>query len=208
MGRPPGTGKRPRCRGPMARRVACMLWAIVAIGGPRAAVSAESLAVSVDREGALLRVHATLGADASAQLCYEVLADFDHIEQFIPGMRTSDVISAAGEPIRLHQVGEATAGPFSFDIDVTLAVTERPPTRIEFHRIAGNLERMTGGWEVEGDASHCSIVYRADIDPAFWVPPLIGPRLMRNQVETQMRGLLHEIARRAGRTPLPGAEGS
>jgi ribosome-associated toxin RatA of RatAB toxin-antitoxin module len=196
------------CREPVARRRVFALWAVVAIGGLQSAGAAESLVVDVEREGALLRVHATLGADAPAQLCYEVLADFDHIEQFIPGMRTSDVISAAGEPIRLHQVGEASAGPFSFDIDVTLAVTERPPTRIEFHRIAGNLERMTGGWDVAGDASHCSIVYQADIDPAFWVPPLIGPRLMRNQVETQMRGLLAEIARRAARTPSAGARGS
>lgn len=206
MCRPPGTGKRSR--EPTARRVACALWGVVGVCGLRSSLAADSLAVSVDREGGLLRVHATLGADAPSQLCYEVLADFDHIEQFIPGMRTSDVISAAGEPIRLHQVGEASAGPFRFDIDVTLAVTERPPTRIEFHRIAGNLERMTGGWDVTGDASHCSIVYRADIDPAFWVPPLIGPRLMRNQVETQMRGLLDEIARRAGRAPAAGAHGS
>lgn len=166
-----------------------------------------SLVVEVERAGAVLRVHAMLGADAPAQLCYDVLADFDHIEQFIPGMRISDVISAPGEPIRLHQVGEASAGPFSFDVDVTLAVTEQPPTRIEFRRIAGNLERMTGGWDVSGDAHRCDIVYRADIDPAFWVPPLVGPRLMRNQVETQMRGLLGEIARRAGRTPPAGAHG-
>jgi hypothetical protein len=167
----------------------------------------ESLAVRVERDRALLRVQATLGADAPPQLCYEVLADFDDIEQFVPDLRTSDVISAPGEPIRLHQVGVARAGPFRFDIDGTLAVTEQPPTRIEFERIAGNLEQMSGGWDVSGDATHCTIVYRADIDPAFWVPPLIGPRLMRNRVEAQMRGVLDEIARRAGRSEAPRTNG-
>jgi ribosome-associated toxin RatA of RatAB toxin-antitoxin module len=166
-------------------------------------VAAESLEIDVAREGPLLRVLATLGADAPARLCYDVLADFDDIEQFVPGMRSSDVISAPGEPIRLHQLGETSVGPLRFAIDVTLAVTEHPPTRIEFHRIDGNLEQMTGGWDVTGDEAHCDIVYRADIDPAFWVPPLIGPRLMRSQVEMQMRGVLHEIARRASQAAAP-----
>jgi ribosome-associated toxin RatA of RatAB toxin-antitoxin module len=185
---------RPTAPGGLVR-VLCVL----ALGcwAARPTVAEESLEVVVTRDGPLLRVHATLGADAPTRLCYAVLADFDHLEQFVPGLLASDVISAPGEPIRLHQVGKASAGPLRFAIDVTLAVTEHPPTRIQFRRIDGNLEEMTGGWDVTGGESRCDIAYRADIDPAFWVPPLVGPRLMRNQVETQMRGVLDEIARRA-----------
>jgi hypothetical protein len=177
------------------------LLAVAGIVHCQSARAAETLEINVDRDGPLMLVRATLASDASAALCYEVLADFDHIEDFAPGMHASDVISAPGQPIRLRQIGDASAGPFKFEIDVTLAVTESPPTHIGFQRVAGNLRQMTGGWDVSGDGSHCDIAYRADIEPQFWVPPLIGPRLMRNQVETQMRGVLAEIRRRAGHVP-------
>ena len=153
------------------------------------------------REGRVLHVKATLGADAPSRLCYAVLADFDRLEEFVPGLISSDVLSAPGEPIVLHQVGEASAGPFDYTLDVTLAVHERPPVRIEFERTDGNLRQMKGSWSVAGDTTHCDIEYLADIEPAFWVPPLIGPMLMRNQVETQLEGVLQEIHRRAATGP-------
>jgi ribosome-associated toxin RatA of RatAB toxin-antitoxin module len=185
-GRPPRTGAG----------VALVGVALLALAsGPGHA--AEPHEIHVKRKGSTLRVHATLGADAPATTCYEVVADFDAIEEFIPDMITSDIVSAAGEPLLLRQVGNGNAGPFQVVIDVTLALTVQPPTRIDFERVAGNLERMRGRWIIGGDASRCEIDYRAEIEPSFWVPPLIGPRLMRNQLEKQMRGLLVEIRRRA-----------
>jgi hypothetical protein len=125
-----------------------------------------------------------------------VLADFDRLEEFVPGLISSDVVSAPGEPIVLRQVGEASAGPFDYTLDVTLAVREHPPERIEFERLDGNLRQMKGSWTVAGTATHCDIAYLADIEPAFWVPPLIGPVLMRNRVEKQLEGVLQEVRRR------------
>jgi hypothetical protein len=114
-------------------------------------------------------------------------------------MVSSRVVSPPGAPVRLRQVGKAGVGLFHVTIDVTLAVTVDAPKRIEFDRVDGNLAQMRGTWTVEGDAENCALAYRAEIEPEFWVPPLIGPLLMQNQVEQQMRGLLAEILRRAGR---------
>lgn len=169
------------------------------------AAAADPLEVSVERDGALLQVRASLRVEAPANTCFAVLADYDRIEQFVPGMVSSDVVSPPGQPIRLRQVGQAGVGPFRATLDVTLAVTEHPPTRIDFERVAGNLERMRGGWVVAGDASRCGITYRAEIEPQFWVPPLIGPKLMRSQVEAQLRGLQQEILRRSVPATTPPA---
>lgn len=168
-----------------------------------AALAEESLQTDVTREGRVLQVRATLAADAPAATCYTVLADFDRLEEFIPGLVSSDVLSAPGEPIRLHQVGKASAAFFRVTLDVTLAVRVDPPRRIEFERVAGNLRQMQGSWTVAGDEHRCDIAYRADIEPAFWVPPLIGPALMRNQVEAQLEGLLQELHERAAAVAAP-----
>jgi ribosome-associated toxin RatA of RatAB toxin-antitoxin module len=180
-----------------------VLVALLAAASVAATPPAGTLETRVTREGRVLHVQATLGADAPPGLCYAVLADFDRLEDFVPGLVSSEVVSAPGQPILLRQVGEASAGPFDYVLDVTLAVIETPPQRIEFERTDGNLRQMKGSWTVAGDADHCDVAYRADIEPAFWVPPLIGPVLMRRRVEAQLAGVLSEIDRRAASHAAP-----
>jgi ribosome-associated toxin RatA of RatAB toxin-antitoxin module len=178
-------------------RIAALLLALVA---PAAGV-AGPVATQVEHEGDGLRVTSTLEAGAPAATCFATIADLDHLAEFVPGLKTSRIVSPPGAPIELHQVGEARAGPFGVTLDVTLAVHLDPPRLIEFRRVAGNLARMQGTWTVSGSDHDCRIEYRAALEPAFWGPPLIGPLLMRRQVDEQMAGILAEIARRAARTP-------
>ena len=173
-----------------------LLAALLSIGAAAGPPSDGILETKVTRKGRVLQVRAALAAQAPATLCYSVLADFDHLEQFVPGLVSSEVISAPGEPIVLHQVGKASAGPFDYTLDVTLAVREAPPRTIEFDRVAGNLRQMKGSWTVAGDVAHCNVTYLADIETAFWVPPLVGPVLMRKRVQMQFEGVLQEIQRR------------
>jgi ribosome-associated toxin RatA of RatAB toxin-antitoxin module len=179
-----------------SRPVAATLLALVTVV-PAGAQADDSLVTDVTREGRVLHVRATLRADAPATTCYAVLADFDRLEEFVPGLISSEVVSAPGDPVMLHQIGKASAGPFNYTLDVTLAVREQPPERIEFDRVAGNLRQMNGSWTVAGDATHCNIAYLAAVETAFWVPPLIGPVLMRNRVQKQFEGVLQEVRRRA-----------
>jgi ribosome-associated toxin RatA of RatAB toxin-antitoxin module len=152
---------------------------------------------NVARSGSSFQVRATIDADASAELCYAVLADFDRLSDFIPGMQSSRIVSPPGEPLLLRQVGRTKVAISEYTFDVTLAVAVDPPREITFRRVAGNFRRMDGGWRVSGDMARCRIDYRADIEPGFWVPPLVGPLIMRSQVARQIEGLESEIARRA-----------
>jgi len=151
----------------------------------------------VGRSGSSFEVRATVDADASVELCYAVLTDFDRLADFIPGMQSSRIVSRPGEPLLLRQVGRTKVAFSEYSFDVTLAVAVDPPHEITFRRVAGNLQRMEGGWRLAGDMTRCRIEYRADIEPGFWVPPLVGPLIMRSQVARQLEGLESEIARRA-----------
>lgn len=151
----------------------------------------------VVRRGATVQVHATIEADASIDLCYAVLADFDRLAEFVPGMLSSRIVSPPGEPLRLRQTGRTRLAFSDYTFDVTLAVELDAPREITFRRVAGSLQRMQGRWLVAGDSARCTIDYQADIEPGLWVPPLIGPMLMRSQVARQVEGLESEIERRA-----------
>jgi ribosome-associated toxin RatA of RatAB toxin-antitoxin module len=165
--------------------------------------TATAADTEVGRSGSSFQVRSTIEADASAELCYAVLTDFDRLADFIPGMQSSRIVSPPGEPMLLRQVGRTKVTFSEYTFDVTLAVTVDPPREITFRRVAGNLERMDGGWRIEGDLDRCRIDYQAVIEPGFWVPPLIGPLIMRSQVARQIEGLESEIARRARLTRSP-----
>jgi ribosome-associated toxin RatA of RatAB toxin-antitoxin module len=191
-----GDGPSPTRRG--ARLCGPWLLAMLALALLPCARAADPAQVQVERAGATVVVAAAAQVEAPAQVCFDVLADFDHLGDFVPSMKSSRVISDPGAPLQVRQEGVAKAGPFSIRVDVTLAVTLDPPREIAFRRVAGNVKQMHGSWRVDGDATTCRIGYEADIEPAFWVPPLIGPRLMRSQVEEQLGGVVKEIRRRRG----------
>jgi ribosome-associated toxin RatA of RatAB toxin-antitoxin module len=174
---------------------------LVALGAAQSHAVAPNPGVvtrtDVARVGSVVQVRSSIEAPAAVELCYAVLVDFDRLAEFIPGMESSRIVSAPGEPLLLRQVGSATAGLSSFTFDVTLAVTLEPPHRIVFNRVAGNLEQMAGSWQVSGDTAHCVVNYEAVLEPSFWVPPLIGTLLVRHKVEQQVDGLAAEIVRRA-----------
>ena len=174
--------------------IRCLLCLLPLLVGAGIATAADT---DVGRSGSSFHVRAMIDADAPAELCYAVLADFDRLSDFIPGMQSSRIVSAPGEPLLLRQVGRTKVALSEYTFDVTLAVAVDPPLEITFRRVAGNLERMDGSWRVAGDAARCKIDYRAEIEPGFWVPPLIGPLIMRSQVARQIEGLESEIARRA-----------
>lgn len=158
---------------------------------------ASAADTEVGRSASSFQVRATVETEASIELCYAVLTDFDRLSDFIPGMQSSRLVSSPGEPLLLRQVGRTKVAFSEYTFEVTLAVTVDPPREITFRRVAGNLQRMEGTWRIAGDGARCRINYRADIQPGFWVPPLLGPLLMRSQVDRQLEGLESEIARRA-----------
>jgi hypothetical protein len=162
------------------------------------AVYAEPIELQVERSASRLKVQATIAAEAPAALCYTVIADFDRLADFIPALRSSRIVSEPGQPQLLRQVGEATLGLSMYAIDVTLALETDPPRRITFTRVAGNLAVMDGRWLVSGDSARCLVDYRADLVPQFWVPPLLGPLLVKRQVQMQLQALKAEIERRDG----------
>jgi ribosome-associated toxin RatA of RatAB toxin-antitoxin module len=180
-----------------AAPAACLALLLAAALPARAA---GPIALQVERAGAQLQVRATVEAQAPAELCYSVIADFDRLAEFIPDLQSSRIVSSAGQPLRLRQVGETRLGLSKYAVDVTLAVTVDPPRRIDFRRVDGNLVLMEGSWQVGGDARRCTVDYHADLQPSFWIPPLVGPLIVRRQVERQLAGLLAEIERRARST--------
>jgi hypothetical protein len=125
------------------------------------------------------------------------------------GLIATSASASASTPVEVERVDsvvrvsatiEARASP---GLCFSVLTDFDPPHEFKFTKVAGNLRQMRGRWHVAGDTTHCTIDYRAEIEPDFWIPPLIGPLLIKQQVREQVDALVVEIHRRAQVAPVP-----
>ncbi len=157
------------------------------------------------RSHGVFQITAAFTAAAEIATAWAVLTDYDRLAEFVPDLETSRVVSAAGEPLRVAQRGRAGFAFLHFDIDVVLAVDAAPMERLRFQEAGGTVRQMRGEWRLVPSAAGVTVHYTAQIDPGFWVPPLIGTALVRRDVRKQLAALAAEMHKRhsAGAVSVP-----
>lgn len=160
----------------------------------------------VQSEVNMLYVNASVAAPAPVAVCYAVLTDYERLPDFVPGIRSSRIVSQPGEMLKVEQVGAGGPAWLGITVRTVLGLTLTPPAagvegRIDFGSYGGDLRQMYGFWVVRQEGAGCRIDYRATLEPDFPVPALIGPFFMRRQVEGQLDAIVREIVRRQS---LPG----
>ena len=148
------------------------------------------------------RFMAQLQAPAAEVL--QTLVDPARIALTNDDIRTSQVVSRAsdGSFVREVRMEQCVIG-ICFDIRFvervradgpgTLAVTQLPN--------AGTFRRGNARWTVTSlPGGLTSLSMQAEQEPSFWVPPIVGPFLMRRTFEREVRetiGKIEEISRAA-----------
>jgi len=154
--------------------------------------------VHVERRHGVFQVHVDTPVAVDAQTAWQVLTDYNRLAEFVPDMRMSRIISAPGEPLLLEQKGGAGFLLFKVSIEVVLQVDEIPPERLKFHAVSGNMKRMRGEWRISRADRAVRLSYEAELEPDFWVPPVIGAALMRRDIGKQIDGVVQEMLKRHG----------
>lgn len=165
---------------------------------------AADVVVHASRQGEVLEVEASAEFEADVRQTWQVLTDYDHLSEFIPGMHVSRILLRTGNGVLVEQKGAARLLFFSYPIEVKLAVEEFPYERITSRAVAGNFREMRGAYHLEARKGRVTLRYRGRMAPDFIVPPLIGTIVLRKNVERQFGALVDEILRRQKRGPQPG----
>ncbi len=158
----------------------------------------EDLTVEAKRSGSAVAVEARATIRAPADLIWRTLTDYDHLSEFIPGMRDSKLIDRRGPAAIVEQHGEAEFLVFSYGIDVVVESAEYPPDRIEIHVVSGNLRRLEGAYRLSPGDEEGTWVLRWSglVEPTLPVPSFLAVGLMRRNVEAQFSGMVAEIEKR------------
>jgi hypothetical protein len=163
--------------------------ALFACAAPACAWQLDDLAVAHD--GARYRLTLDVRLDAARDRAFAVFSDFrnlprinDAVEEisFLPGaadgatrLFTRVRICVAWFCKRLHQVQDIVRD--DRDGGLGLAATVLP----QF----SNLRYGDARWTMRDCASVTCLHFSAEIEPDFWVPPLIGPWLMQRKMRSE-----------------------
>ena len=152
------------------------------------------------------RYHFTARLRAPAAAVLQTLVDPARIAQTNDGIRASRVVSRArdGSFVREIRMEQCVVG-FCFDIRFVERVHEDGPGALAVTQLpnAGTLRRGEARWTVASlpDGS-TRMSMEAEQEPSFWVPPIIGPFLMRRTFEREVRETVGKIETVSNAAPV------
>ena len=177
---------------------ACSAWSASV---PPAQPAAPALELTVRHAdgpdgGKAYRIAANGAVAAPPALAWRILTDYDHLADYVPDLKSARVLARDGDKVIVEQVGAARFLFFSRDIRLVVLVHEQAPNKIDVSLIEGDMKVYRCGWElVPLESGGTRILYRAAIEPAFYVPQAIGTNLVRQDIAGMMTAVLKRIER-------------
>jgi carbon monoxide dehydrogenase subunit G len=172
-------------------RLATLLLALLAQSSAAATIAID---VATHADQIAIEASALLNADAAS--AWQVLTDYEHFADFIPGLQESRVVGRSGATVTVRQSGEVELWLLHMQLDVTFEITEIAPTRLESRVVAGDLRSLNSRYVLTPEGKQVRLEYVGKLDSGF---ALFGPveRLVVKQIcARRFQALADEIERR------------
>jgi len=143
-----------------------------------------------------VNISATIDINASAETVWQTLTDYNRLNEFVPNLVVSRVISAPGRPTRVEQRGDSGVLSFAVPDHVVLAMEERPPTLIRFRAVSGSVLAMNGEWRISGAGLPIRLTYRAKVMPVVPPPPFVSEGIIRDEIGRRIEAVSREAEKR------------
>lgn len=147
--------------------------------GPQAA-ELVSLAVSNNEDEYLLESVTHL--DASVESVFQVLMDYDNFTQLSSVYEQSRYLEPGPDGVaRVYTLAQGCILFVCRNVEKVERLVSVPDSRIEATVIPelSNLEEGVTTWQLSAHGDGTRLIYRMELVPKFWVPPLIGPPIIR-----------------------------
>lgn len=177
---------------------ACLAWSAAALPAQPAAPALDLTVRHADGAdgGKAYRIAATAMTAAPRAVAWRILTDYDHLAAVVPNLKSSRVLARDGDKVIVEQVGAAHFLFFSRDIRLVVVLHEQAPDKIDVSLIEGDMKVYRCSWELVAlDSGGTRVMYRAAIEPAFYVPQMIGTNLVRKDIAGMMTAVLNRMER-------------
>lgn len=180
-------------------RLLCLLFVALVLHA-NAAGNSEQLVddqeVHVVRSGGKFTVDLVAHAPVNQELAWAVLTDFEHMASFLGNLTSSQVLERKQDYLKVRQTGRARYGVFSSEFNTEREIFLTPMREVRAHGTGGNIKSMESLMRLEPQAEGVQIKYHAEVEPDFWMPPLVGPAFVRHETAEQFSSMIREMLRR------------
>lgn len=145
--------------------------------------------IAVERDGGTYRLEVDALVHASPTEVRARLTDYRHLKQLNGSIRSSEILEREiGGACRVRIVTRACVWFFCRTIEQVQLVRESGDGNIDV-RVIPELSDFKSGsarFRIRAEQSGTRLMINSEIEPAFWVPPLIGPWLIKRKLHAEM----------------------
>lgn len=168
----------------------------------QAILTAAPLQLQVERVdsadgGKMYRIVSSGTVAAAPAVVWRILTDYNSMADYVPDMKSARVVSRDGDKVIIEQHGAARFLFFSRDIQLLVQVHEQAPDRLDVSLIDGDMKVYRCSWQLlpVGSTGGTRLLYRATIEPKFYVPGMVGASLVRKDIRKMMAAVLARLDR-------------
>lgn len=140
----------------------------------------------------MYEVDSTGTVNAPPAIVWRILTDYEHMNEFVPDLSASHVLSRSGNEVIIDQQGTARFLFMSRSIHLIVRATEQPMSSIDITLVSGDMKHYESHWELipVPETGGTRIVYSGRLVPNFYVPGILGAKLIRGDIERMMGAVL------------------
>jgi len=190
-----------------ATRSGASLWAGLArclIGlaaaWPLLAGGAEVQRFELERIGNRYSVSVTATLDASRDAVWRVITDYARLTRLSAAIREGEVLSAdKAQGVRVRSLTHLCALIFCKDVKQVQRIREQATGELEATTEPEGSDLAYGyaRWQVVPAGRGSSLLIQFVLEPAFWIPPLVGSLAIKSALRQETQGLMQGIERAA-----------
>ncbi|MDX1443269.1 MAG: SRPBCC family protein [Gammaproteobacteria bacterium] len=188
------------------RKLFCASWvvAFLSVATPPAN-AAEMRELTVDWQDEIYSILAIADLDAPIDAVRRVLVDVEHYHWITGAIRESTLLDRQdATEVTIYTRMEACFGPFCKEVEQVQRVnfSERNVIRLTSLPQYSDVKFGESFWQLEAlDDGRTRITWSLQMEPDFWVPPLIGPALVRSGLREEGRDTIRGIEILANKPP-------
>ena len=152
--------------------------------------------MQVERDDTHYTITADMQLAVSQQQAFRAASDYDRLPEFNPSIIESKRLPGD----RLRSTVRLCVALICKQVEQVMRYRQMPPDAISMQVVpgAGDLKAGHADWRFSSeDGGATRLIFEAEIEPDFWVPPLIGPYLIARELRRQARVTGQSIERLA-----------
>lgn len=172
-----------------------------------AAMPADIDKVIVDHSNKRYTVEMNARMDTTAEKAYAVFTDYERLGEINDAIIRAELIEGAPQgQQRIHTQVRVCVVGICRVFDQVQDMRKAPPEHLQADIVPelSNLKYGKANWRIWNQDGRAHLYFSAEVEPDFWVPPLVGPWLIKRKLESEAEQTANGIERLANQVQPVG----